>query len=338
MPSQQPRDPDALLVRSTAWRVALTITIAVSILVIAVLAAAFIVVFTQIPVGDLLGPKRTETVVDVEGTDILVGAAVIGVSAVAVSGILGWLVTRRAVRPLVDALRRQRQFVADASHELRTPLAILDARIQMLQRSLRDSDPHHDVVAQLRDDSRSVIGVVSDLLESVEVETGAVVVPTSVAVALDAAISAMSVLARDRNVHLARTPFAGDPLALIPRERLQRILVALLDNAVKHSPVGGTVTVSAHRSGAHVLIDVADEGPGIQGIDPSRVFERFARSSNAVDGGGSTRTGFGIGLSLVQDTVSRYRGSARVSSTTSDGTVITIRLPIANRRRPSAGL
>ena len=106
---------------------------------------------------------------DIQGLDIIVGGVSIGLIAIALAGLLGWLVTRRAVRPLVDALRRQRQFVADASHELRTPLAVLDARIQLLQRSSRASDPHHELVTQLRHDTLSVIGVVSDLLHAAEV-------------------------------------------------------------------------------------------------------------------------------------------------------------------------
>ncbi|MFS0735371.1 MULTISPECIES: ATP-binding protein [unclassified Microbacterium] len=330
---RRPSDADAQLIRATALRVALTITLAVSVLVLAVLIAAFSVVFTQIPLGDLLSPQRHETVVDIEGLDIILGGAVIGVCAIASAGVLGWLVTRRAVRPLVDALRRQRQFVADASHELRTPLAILDARIQVLQRGLADADPHRQVVAELRDDSRSVIGVVSDLLDAVEVPTGSVTTPASLAGITDTAVSSMSILARERDVHLVSRPPDDDLTVAMPAASLQRSVVALLDNAVKHSPVGAKVVVTARREGAHAVIDVVDEGPGIQGIAPSRIFDRFARSADAVDGGGSSRTGFGIGLSLVQDTVARYGGTAQVSATSSAGTTMTLRVPLFSGRR-----
>lgn len=330
---RRPSDADAQLIRTTALRVAFTITLAVSVLVLAVLIATFSVVFTQIPLGELLSPQRHETVIDIEGLDIILGGAVIGACAIASAGLLGWLVTRRAVRPLVDALRRQRQFVADASHELRTPLAILDARIQMLQRGLPDSDPHHDVVAQLRDDSRSVIGVVSDLLDAVEVPTGSVTTPASLAGITDSAVSSMSILARERDVHLVSRPPEDDLAIAMPAASLQRSVVALLDNAVKHSPAGAKVLVAARREGSYAVIDVVDEGPGIQGIAPSRIFDRFARSADAVDGGGSSRTGFGIGLSLVQDTVARYGGTAQVSATSSAGTTITLRVPLFTDRR-----
>ncbi|WZH35202.1 MAG: HAMP domain-containing sensor histidine kinase [Microbacterium enclense] len=324
---KHPLDADALLVRAAARRVALTITVAVSLLVVAVLVAAFSVVLTQIPLGDLLHPGPRETVVDIDGVDILLAGTLIGVAAIASAGLLGWLVTRRAVRPLVDALRRQREFVADASHELRTPLAVLDARIQVLQRSLAPSDPHAPVVAGLRADSRDLIAVVADLLESVEIPKHAVSEPVPVAPVVESSIAAMRLLARQRGVTLVSTPSAEELRVSMPASSLQRCVVALVDNAVKHSPETGTVVVSSRRDGRHVLIDVTDQGPGIQGISPDRVFERFARSAPAVGGGGSSRSGFGIGLALVQDAVTRYGGSAIVSVTSDAGTTMTLRIP-----------
>lgn len=324
-----PLDADAVLVRAAARRVALTITGAVSLLVMAVLVAAFSVVLTQIPLGDLLHPGARETAVDVDGIDILLAGTLIGVAAIASAGLLGWLVTRRAVRPLVEALRRQREFVADASHELRTPLAVLDARIQLLQRSLTSSDPHAPVVADLRADSRALIGVVADLLDSIEVPTDPASEPVPVAPVVESSIAAMRLLARQRDVTLVSRPSDDELRVSMPASSLQRCVVALVDNAVKHSPAGGTVMVSSRRDGSHALIDVADEGPGIRGISPDRVFDRFARSAPAVGGGGSSRSGFGIGLALVQDAVTRYGGSAIVSSTSDAGTTMTLRLPVS---------
>lgn len=325
-------DADARLVRTAARRVALTITVAVSVLVLAVIVAAFSVVLTQVRLTDLLHPGRHTTLVDVDGIDILLGAVAIGACAIASAGILGWLATRRAVRPLVDALRRQREFVADASHELRTPLAILDARLQLLERSLGPADPNAEVVGRLRADSRTLIGVVGDLLESVEIPTGTAFEPAAVVEVVESAVSTMVILARHRGVDLVSGPHDHDLFAAMPAASLQRAVIALIDNAVKHSPPGGMVLVAVRREGRDVRIDVADEGPGIQGIAPDRVFERFARSANVVDGGGSSRSGFGIGLSLMQDAVARYGGSARVATTSDRGTTMTLRLPTAGFR------
>lgn len=318
---------DAALIRVAARRVATTITLAVSLLVLAVLVGAFSVVLTQVPLGDFFAPQRHESVVDIEGSDILLGGVLLGAFSIASAGFLGWWVTRRAVRPLADALRRQRQFVADASHELRTPLAILDSRLQMLQRSLTPADPHAEIVSELRSDSRALINVVTDLLEGLDEPVPTPASPADVGRTIDATIAGMSVLAEQRDVRLESESSHASLLVRMPESSLRRSMTALLDNAVKHSPAGTAVTVSARRRAGFVLIDVADNGPGIQGIAPERVFDRFARSSEAIDGGGSARTGFGIGLALVQNTVTRYGGSAEVTTSSPAGTTITLRVP-----------
>lgn len=323
----QPLDADALLVRRTAVRVGVWITVAVSILVIAVLITAFAFVFQQVPLADLFDRNRHEEMVDIGGLDIIVGGIVIGLLAVGLAGTLGILATRRAVAPLVDALARQRRFVADASHELRTPLAILDTRLQVLERDLSPDDPHQPLVQELRGDSRNVINVVNDLLDAVDVTATAATAPVHVTPIIEGALASMRMLAQDRGVVLALERTSDDSVALIAEPSLHRALVALIDNAIKHTPTGGSVRVDTAGERGLTLISVADEGAGIRGIDASHVFDRFARSSDAVDGGGNARTGFGIGLSLVQDTVGRFGGTVEVTSTSGTGTVMTLRLP-----------
>ncbi|WP_344095009.1 HAMP domain-containing sensor histidine kinase [Microbacterium deminutum] len=315
--------------RRTAFRVGLWITIAVSILVIAVLVAAFTFVFNQVPFVDLLDRQHHEEMVDIGGLDILVGGVVIGILAIVLAGTLGLLATQRAIAPLVDALSRQRRFVADASHELRTPLAILDARLQALQRSLAADDPHREVVAELRADSRSLIAVVDDLLSSMDVAPGSPDTAVSVREAVEAARSSMQMLAAEHAVHLAAMYDADDAWVAVPETSLHRALVALIDNAIKHSPANDVVTISTTTTRTHVKFAVVDHGAGIRGIAPDRVFDRFARSSEALDGGGSGRTGFGIGLSLVQDTAGRFGGTVEVTETSAQGTTLTISLPRA---------
>lgn len=323
-------DADARLVRRTAARVGTWITIAVSLLVIAVLVAAFAFVLTRVPLSSLLNQQLHEEKVNVGGLDILVGGLVIGGLAVLLAGTLGLVATRRAVAPLVDALRRQRRFVADASHELRTPLAILDARLQVMQRSMAASDPLFTTVEELRVDSRNLIAVVTDLLGSIEVSPPECpVAPLAVSEAVDAAVEAMHLLGKDREVAVVATALPDDASVAMPRIALHRVLVALVDNAIKHSPPGERVAIVTRATRSRVAIAVVDHGTGIRGIDPERVFDRFARSSDAVDGGGDARTGFGIGLSLVHDTVGRFGGSVDVTDTGPGGTTITMRLPRA---------
>lgn len=323
----RPRDADALLVRRTAIRVGVWITVAVSVLVVAVMVAVFAFVFQQMPLADVLDPNRHDEMIDIGGLDVILGGSIIGLLAIALAGTLGILATRRAVAPLVEALARQRRFVADASHELRTPLAVLDARLQVLQRALPPADPHAELVAQLRDDSRNIVGVVADLLDAVDLTTAAEVSPVEVEPIVEGAVAAMRMLAADRGVTVISAPIPPDSAVLLPATSLHRALVALIDNAIKHSPAGTAVEISTVAERGVVAITVTDHGPGIRGIAPERVFDRFARSSAAVDGGGNERTGFGIGLSLVQDTVGRFGGSVEVTSSSERGTAMTLHLP-----------
>ncbi|WP_062464108.1 sensor histidine kinase [Demequina soli] len=333
MSARRPRraDADALLVRRTAIRVGVWIAVAAAVLVVLVLIAAVLFVFKQIPVTDLLDPTRHSAAIDVGGVDVIEGVIALGAIAIVLAGTFALVATHRAVEPLVDALARQRRFVADASHELRTPLAILDTRLQVLERAMDGDDPNRGVVEDLRGDSRRLIGVVNDLLASIDPAAGTLAAPERVAPVIAGAVDSMRILAEARGVGVRADAVPEDLEAAIPADSLHRALVALIDNAVKHSPAGADVEVRAGAARGGVWIAVADHGGGIRGIDPARVFDRFARSSDAVDGGGSAPTGFGIGLSLVQDALGRFGGSVEVTETSERGTTFTMRLPAPRR-------
>lgn len=321
-------DADARLVRRTMWTVGAWMMIAATVLVVAVLAAVLVVVLGQIPLADLIDRRHHEEAIDVGGMDAITAAAVIGVLAIILAGALSLIVTRRAVAPLVDALARQRRFVADASHELRTPLAVLDTRLQVLERSLDPADANRDLVAGLRGDSRALIAVVSDLLDAVDVAPSGPQPPVALAPIVESAVSSMRMLGEERGVAVTAESLPRDLRVRIPEASLHRALVALLDNAVKNSPAGAPVRVTVTADRSRVRIAVRDGGRGIRGIRPEHVFDRFARAAEPAD---SHRPGLGIGLSLVQDTAGRFGGWVEVTDTGPAGTIITIGLPRARR-------
>lgn len=325
-------DSDARAIRRASRAVGLQLTITSSVLVLAVLIAAFVFVFAHIKPGRLFPAVGShETTIDVGGLEILVGGIVIGAIAIILAGTMSWFATRRAVRPLGHALKLQRAFVADASHELRTPLTVLDARLQLLQRSLAEGDPSAATVTELRRDTKTLIGIVNDLLALAEIDRSpASDEPIAVAPVVRRAVDSMTILAEKRSVSI-RLEAPADAATVVPGTSIHRCVVALLDNALDFAPAESAIEVSVEETKGFVLIRVRDHGPGITGIDPGRIFDRFARSGDAVGGGGTTRTGFGIGLSLVRDTVERFGGSASVIETSPSGTVIELRLPQAPR-------
>jgi signal transduction histidine kinase len=118
-------------------------------------------------------------------------------------------------------------------------------------------------------------------------------------------------------------PVAGDP------DKVGRVLINLVDNAVKYSPDGGPVTVRVHRAGAHVRFEVADRGLGIPPAEQRRVFEKFYRLDPQMNRGVG---GTGLGLYICRELVRRMDGRISVSSGGADrGSTFTVELPIATQ-------
>ncbi len=324
-------DSDTRAVRRASRFVGLWITIASGALVIAAIGAAFFFILDQLRPSELSEkPRPGEHKIYIDTTEALVAFVVVGVLAVAIAGVLSLVITRRAVLPLGRALRIQRTFVQDASHELRTPLAVLDARLQILQRSLDENDPSRETVEQLREDTRTLIEIVNDLLLAADAdENGSSSEPVLVGPAVGSAVEAMAVLARPRGIEIALTtePVDGaEPATRVPETSLQRCVTALLDNAVAHSPNDTTIRVHVTADRREVAISVADEGSGIQGIEPRRIFDRFAHAA-PTSAPALPRTSFGIGLALVRDIATRHGGTVDVAATSPQGTTLVLTLP-----------
>ncbi len=201
--------------------------------------------------------------------------AILALVVLVLSPLVAWFVARRAVKPMVEALQLQRHFVADASHELRTPLTALSARVQILRRRLASGRPVDDIATQLLGDTANITRVLDDMLltaEGTPVVGGA---KTSVVASVRQAVTSLSALAEQSGVTLM-VQTAGDMTVAVPEISLTRAIVAIVDNAIQHSPQGASVEVSAGPRRRMAVIRVTDHGGGIAGVDPSRLFERFA--------------------------------------------------------------
>lgn len=326
-------DSDTRAVRRASRFVGLWITIASGALVIAAIGAAFFFILDQLRPSELgEKPLPGEHKIYIDTTEAMIAFVAVGVLAVAIAGVLSLVITRRAVLPLGRALRIQRTFVQDASHELRTPLAVLDARLQILQRSLDEHDPSRETVEQLREDARTLIEIVNDLLLAADAdENSSSAGPVPVEPAVRSAVDAMAVLAAPRNIDIAVTTRFDDGAAAatrVPETSLQRCVTALLDNAVTHSPNDTTIRVQVTAHKHDVAISVADEGTGITGIEPRRIFDRFAHAAPTA-AAAPPRASFGIGLALVRDIATRHGGTVDVAETSPDGTTLVLTLPRA---------
>lgn len=251
---------------------------------------------------------------------------ILSILSVLFVSLIAWWATKRANQPIEQALAVQRAFVADASHELRTPLTTLTSRIQLAQRRLERGGDVSESLVEMRQDATVMNNVLNDLL--VAAESFEKVDPNAHAIVADTIISAFRVaqpLADEKRIRLDYQ--SSQDLAVQADETaLARALVALIDNAIRHSPLDSTVFVSASRERYRgkdlVAIRVSDQGRGIQVTDPERLFERFARVDSS-----SERRGFGLGLALVRDIATRFGGTVSVESTSSNGTTFLLVLP-----------
>jgi two-component system OmpR family sensor kinase len=251
-----------------------------------------------------------------------VGAGVVGVLLAAGAG---WLIGRRAVQPLAAALSLQRRFVTDASHELRTPLTVLHTRAQILRRRLGDHvDPDQLRELNLLVDDTSALGeVVSDLLLSAQLERDDL---SGVAIDLRdlarAVVASLAPLADANGTSLQAEVEAGQWRVNGAPAALRRALVALVDNAISHTP-NGAVVVQVSGDDETVRVSVVDNGEGLDPADTGRLTERFSRGAS---GTGHGRR-FGLGLALVDEVVRAHDGRLEIAGVIDAGATVTMVLP-----------
>lgn len=247
-------------------------------------------------VQDRSAEERTLTtllIVLVAGGLVVLGAA---------TGI-GFVYAGRALVPIRDSLRRQREFAADASHELRTPLTVVRGSVEDLR---RHADQPVSQVGDALDDIEAEVGhltsLVDDLLLLARTDSGAVELrhePVDLAEVAGEAVASMRSAADARGVEIrldaAPASVRGDP------QRLRQLVAILVDNALRHSPRGGRIRVVI-RPGSHPSVSVEDDGPGIRSEDLPHLFDRFWRAPDAPAGG------TGLGLAIARWIAERHDG------------------------------
>jgi signal transduction histidine kinase len=267
-------------------------------------------------VGDRTAEVKTLTV-------LLIVLMVGGVLVLAAALVVGWIYAQRALVPIREALRRQREFAADASHELRTPLAIVRGSVEDLRQHAQEPVAS---VGQALDDIEGEVdrltALVDDLLLLARTDSGAVELgaePVDLAeVALDA--SGVLVAAADRRgvrieVDAQPVPLTADP------GRLRQLVTILLDNAVRHAPSGTTIEVGVAEIDGAARLRVEDRGPGFRPEDLPRAFDRFWRAPDAPPGG------TGLGLSIAAWIAERHGGSVTATNRPDGGARLEVRLP-----------
>jgi signal transduction histidine kinase len=228
----------------------------------------------------------------------------------------------------LDQLERlRRDLVANVSHELKTPISALRAHLENLLDGVERPDP--ETLQVMLAQSERLGRLVDQLLDLSRLESGDVPLhreAVALAPLVSQVLSEIEVARAGRGVELRGSVPRDLPAVYADRERIHQVLFNLLDNAVRFTPEGGYVTVTAEPRNGSVDVHVADTGPGIAPEHLPRLFERFYRAD---PGRAQKDGGTGIGLAIARSVVEAHGGRIWADSQPGEGSVFTFELPVA---------
>ncbi|MET0016168.1 ATP-binding protein [Oscillibacter sp.] len=228
---------------------------------------------------------------------------------------------------------RRKEFVANVSHELRTPLTNVRSYAETLRSSGRDipqatADSFLDIIINETD---RMTHIVQDLLTLSRLDAGNTEMNCTrfdFGEAISSVVRANALEAKHRGHELKWGPAQPLPLIYGDRQRLEQVMMNILGNAIKYTPDGGHIRITAGIVGEHVWMEVSDDGIGIPEKDREHIFERFYR----VDKARSRESGgTGLGLSIAREIVERHHGTIRLARHEGPGTTVRLTLPIRQK-------
>jgi signal transduction histidine kinase len=226
-----------------------------------------------------------------------------------------------SLEQLFDA---RRQLVAWASHDLRTPLASLRAMVEALEDGLASQEEY---LPAIREQLDTLSLLVDDLFELARIDAGVLTLELHDARLGDlvaGCLRALDAEARARNIRLAADVDPADPTVRIAPEKIERVLLNLLTNAVRHTPSDGAVSVVVRPEPERIVVAVEDTGDGLTPTAARRMFERFWRDDEA-----RTRStgGAGLGLAIARGLVQAHGGAMWAENRSSGGARVAFTLP-----------
>ncbi|MEI8288133.1 MAG: ATP-binding protein [Verrucomicrobiota bacterium] len=258
--------------------------------------------------------------------------ALIVVSAIA--AVIGLLAIYRSFRREQQLNRMKTNFVSSVSHELRAPIASVRLMAENLEGDkIHDPEKQKEYFRFIGQECRRLSSLIENVLDFSRIEQGRKQYefePTDLMALTRTTVQLMEPYAMEKGVRLEFHPAPGQSLAArfeleVDGRALQQALVNLIDNAIKHSAKGQTVTLEiASGSQAGIHLSVSDSGPGIPKAEQERIFERFYRLGSELR---RETQGIGIGLSIVKHIVAAHGGRVTVESVTGQGSRFTIILP-----------
>jgi signal transduction histidine kinase len=251
----------------------------------------------------------------------------LNIGILGISGVAGYFLAGRTLKPIKEMVDEQNRFITDSSHELRTPLTSLKTELEVTLRdpNLNLSDATKTLQSNLEEVNKlqylsdNLIKLTQHRLE----ETSHAFTEVTLEEILEEAIKKTSKFASTKNIHIdnrsADYTLTGDKISLT------ELFVTLFDNAIKYSPADTTVSVVSEKTDGNIFVKVIDQGIGIDQKDISHIFNRFYRADKSRTK--SESNGYGLGLAIAKQIVEKHKGTIKVESKIGKGSTFIVRLP-----------
>jgi two-component system sensor histidine kinase CiaH len=254
----------------------------------------------------------------------------VNLAILGVAGLAGYFLAGRTLKPIKEMIDEQNRFITDASHELRTPLTSLKSEIEVGLRDKGLSPTESKKLLESNLEEVNNLQLLSDSLikltqyQEQQNSNGLTFKEISLKKVLDEAIKKVNLAARKKQIKIDNK--AKDQKLEGDFQSLTEMFVIFLDNAIKYSPKDAAITIYSKLTDGGVRVDIADKGIGIDKKDLPFLFDRFYRADKS-------RTkdnvpGYGLGLSIAKQVITKHQGSIKVTSEVGKGTVFSIELPL----------
>ncbi len=238
-----------------------------------------------------------------------------------------WFLTGKTLAPVQEAHDREKQFFTDASHDLRTPLTILKGEIDLALKKDQTIKEYNNTLQSSNEEVTRLIDLVENMLFFARENRSNQTIQKEVLDLTDIIAERVSKFqnsAKQKQQNLLFTPPKENITIPGNKQLLQRLITILLDNAVKYTPIKGTIFITLSHEKHNGIVTISDTGIGISEEQQGKVFDRFYRADSA-----RLQKGYGLGLSIAKQIVDFHEGKISLDSQEGQGTKITISFPLS---------
>ncbi len=272
-------------------------------------------------------PSIDTEVIEESENRLIAILSLINLGILVVSAGAGYFLAGRTLRPIKEMVDEQSRFITDASHELRTPLTSLKSEIEV---NLRDKDLSLNNAKKLLQSNLEEVNNLQYLSDNLikltqyQKGNGENFEQVNLLQISESAIRKVTNIAKNKNIAIKNQ--IQDQTFRADKQSLIELFVVFLDNAIKYSANGKTVTLSAKKPDGFLQIEIKDQGIGIDESEIPHLFDRFYRADKSR--AKSDVSGYGLGLSIAKQIIDKHHGSIKVISQINKGTTFFIKLPI----------